>query len=92
MTFWIWFRTGDIPQLIYTVLMNVIYWSSMIPEIREYLRLRREGHLEAFQEAEQLRVVGRRAGEVVNEMSLSKLIRMITGNKGKNKTEEAEEA
>ena len=88
MTFWIWFRTGDIPQLIYAVLMNVIYWSSMIPEIREYLRLRREGHLEAFQEAEQLRVVGRRAGEVVNEMSLSKLIRMITGKRGKNKAEE----
>jgi hypothetical protein len=84
---WLWIRTGDPAQIIYAITMSVIYWSSMIPEIREYLRLRREGHLEAFTEAEQMQVVGRRAGELVNEMSLSKLIRIITGKRGEKKPE-----
>jgi glycerol-3-phosphate acyltransferase PlsY len=79
---WIWFRTGDLAQLTYAFAMNVIYWASMIPEIQEYQRLRQEGHLKDFQEADQLRVVGRRAGEVVDELSLSKIVRLITGRKG----------
>ncbi len=84
---WIWVRSGDLWEVLYALAMSLIYWPSMIPEIREYMRLRREGHLEAFQEAEQLRVAGRRAGEVVNEMSLSKLLRIITRRFGRKKPE-----
>ncbi|HSF83763.1 MAG TPA: glycerol-3-phosphate acyltransferase [Anaerolineales bacterium] len=57
---WIWFRTQNWAQILYVVAMNVIYWTAMIPELREYARLQREGELKPFQEARQLRVI--RAG------------------------------
>ena len=54
---WIWFRTHDAVKLAYVLAMNALYWSVMIPEWRELLRLRREGELDAFRQAEELRVV-----------------------------------
>jgi glycerol-3-phosphate acyltransferase PlsY len=54
---WIWFRTHDGAKLAYVLAMNALYWSAMIPEWRELLRLHREGELDAFRQAEELRVV-----------------------------------
>jgi glycerol-3-phosphate acyltransferase PlsY len=78
---WLWFRAGDLAQILYAIVMNLVYWISMIPEIQGYWQLRREGNLQAFRDAERLRVVGRRAGEVVNAMTLSNLIRRLTSKK-----------
>jgi len=54
---WIMFTSGDWLLVVYVVLMNCIYWFSMIPEIKEYARLRREGTLQEFQNAEALEVI-----------------------------------
>lgn len=61
---WIWVRTGSWAQVIYTVSMNILFWSAMSPEIREVRRLKQEGTLEEFTEASQIRIVGRRGEEV----------------------------
>ena len=55
---WIWFRSRNWQELLYVVLMNLLFWYAMIPELKEYARLQREGHLEAFKEARRLEVIG----------------------------------
>jgi len=42
---WIWFRTRDAAKLGYVLLANAMFWLAMWPELRQYLRLRREGEL-----------------------------------------------
>ncbi len=76
---WLWIRNRDLWQTGYAVAMSVLFWSSMIPELREYARLRREGTLEDFVEADQLRVTGRQGSETVDTITLSKLLNRIAG-------------
>jgi glycerol-3-phosphate acyltransferase PlsY len=71
---WVWFRHHDGVQLVYVVAMNVIFWGAMAPELREYYRLKREGSLETFSDAAQIRVVGRRGEETVDRLSFSNLL------------------
>lgn len=40
---WLWWRFGDWPHLVYAAAVNVFFWSSSLPEFREYLRHRRNG-------------------------------------------------
>jgi glycerol-3-phosphate acyltransferase PlsY len=54
---WIMFTTGNRVLVVYVLLLNFIYWFSMLPEIREYARLRRAGTLQKFQEADALEVI-----------------------------------
>jgi glycerol-3-phosphate acyltransferase PlsY len=42
---WIWFRTHDLEQLVYVVAANALYWTAMIPELRQYFQFRAEGKL-----------------------------------------------
>jgi hypothetical protein len=70
---WIWFRHQDWAQLVYVISVNVLFWASMIPELRAYVRLRREGKLDELLESEQIRVVGRVDGEIVSQLTLSQV-------------------
>ena len=54
---WIILTTGDWVLVAYVLLMNFIYWFSMAPELREYLRLYRAGALDEFQKANTLEVI-----------------------------------
>jgi glycerol-3-phosphate acyltransferase PlsY len=47
---WIWFRTRDVAKLGYVLLANALFWLAMLPELRQYVRLRREGALPDEQE------------------------------------------
>jgi hypothetical protein len=53
----IWFRSHYVAKLAYVLAVNALYWSAMIPEWHELLRLRREGQMEAFRRAEELWVL-----------------------------------
>jgi glycerol-3-phosphate acyltransferase PlsY len=37
---WIWFRTHDVQKLLYVIIANALYWTAMIPELRQYFELR----------------------------------------------------
>jgi glycerol-3-phosphate acyltransferase PlsY len=75
---WAWIRYRDPAQVIYLVAMNILYWTVMIPEWREYVRLWREGNLGNFQEAEQLRIVRKRGDNVVDWVTLPILLSKIS--------------
>ena len=47
---WIWFRTHDVAKLVYVLVANGLFWTAMLPELRQYSRLRREGKLPDEQE------------------------------------------
>ena len=47
---WTWFRTHDPVKLAYVLAANLLFWYAMLPELRQYFRLRREGKLPDAQE------------------------------------------
>lgn len=75
---WIWFRSRDLGQVLYAAAMNVVFWTAMAPELREFGRLRREGRLDEFWHAQNVRVMGRRGSEVVEQVTVSEMLRKIT--------------
>jgi glycerol-3-phosphate acyltransferase PlsY len=56
---WLWFRTHDVAYLAYAIAVNLIFLVAMIPEIRIYLQLRREGKAEDVSELMQFTGMGR---------------------------------
>ncbi len=54
---WIILTTRDWILVVYAILMNFIYWFSMIPEIKQYVRLEKEGKLEALRDVRSLEVI-----------------------------------
>jgi len=40
---WLWFRTHDWGHLAYALAVNIIFGLAMIPEIRQYIKFKREG-------------------------------------------------
>lgn len=75
---WVWLRTQDWAQLAYVVSVNLLFWGSAIPELKEYARLRREGKLEEFVDSTRIRVVGRVEGEIVEQLTLSSVWAKLT--------------
>ncbi|MFN2185528.1 MAG: glycerol-3-phosphate acyltransferase [Anaerolineae bacterium] len=55
---WIWFRTHDIAKLAYVLIANALFWFAMLPELRQYIRLRREGELPDEQEVAEFMGMG----------------------------------
>jgi glycerol-3-phosphate acyltransferase PlsY len=56
---WLWFRTHEVAYLLYAVVVNVIFLLAMLPEARQYIRLRREGKVEDLAGVMQLTGMGR---------------------------------
>jgi glycerol-3-phosphate acyltransferase PlsY len=56
---WIWFRTHDPAHLIYALVVNVVFMIAMIPEIRQWLKIRREEKWNDPTELMQLSGMGR---------------------------------
>ncbi|UCG25149.1 MAG: glycerol-3-phosphate acyltransferase [Chloroflexota bacterium] len=84
---WIMLFARDWVLVVYVVLMNCIYWFSMIPELREYARLRREGTLEEFQEADALEVVQEDGTVRYDSNTLHNLRKRINSKLGRENAE-----
>lgn len=82
---WIWLRTHAWPEVIYMIAMNVLFWYAMIPELKEFMRLKKEGSLEEFSDASRLRIVGRKGSEITERRGMAQLrariMRLIQGEK-----------
>jgi acyl phosphate:glycerol-3-phosphate acyltransferase len=42
---WIWFRTHDPIQLIFAILLNVLFMLALVPELKRYLEMRKRGEI-----------------------------------------------
>ncbi|MGD8491884.1 MAG: glycerol-3-phosphate acyltransferase [Anaerolineae bacterium] len=56
---WLWLRSQDAAYVIYAIVVNVIFLLAMLPEMRQYIQLRREGKGEDLTEVMQLTGMGR---------------------------------
>jgi glycerol-3-phosphate acyltransferase PlsY len=56
---WLWFRTHDVAYLAYGIAVNIILLLAMVPEMKQYLQLRREGKGENLAEVMQFTGMGR---------------------------------
>ncbi len=56
---WLWFRTHDAAYVLYGVAVNVILLIGMIPEMRQYIRIRRQGEVPDISEVMQVTAMGR---------------------------------
>ena len=70
---WLWFRTHDLAHLLYAIAVNVILLVGMIPEMRQYLRLRREGKVGDLSEVMQLTAMGRGMYKIAKRFGLLKV-------------------
>ena len=43
---WLWFRTYDWPYLAYAVAINILFGLAMLPELRQYFKLKQEGKVD----------------------------------------------
>jgi glycerol-3-phosphate acyltransferase PlsY len=69
---WIWFTTGDIVLLVYAVFVNVIFMLGMIPETRQWFRIRRENKWNDTTEVMQLSGMGRGLLKMARKFGLVK--------------------
>lgn len=42
---WLWFRTRDVGHLVYAIAVNVMFMVAMIPELKQYVKAKREGEI-----------------------------------------------
>lgn len=70
---WILVRGRGWAELIYVVVMTVLYWASLWPDVKEDLRLRREGKYDAYAGARQLQVRTRMDRQLVDTLPLVEL-------------------
>ncbi len=69
---WLWFRTHDVEHLLYAVAVNVILLVGMVPEVKQYLRFRKEGKGGDLSEVMQLTAMGRGMYKVAKRFGLLK--------------------
>lgn len=68
---WLWFRTYDAAYLGYAVAINLINWTSRIPELRQYYRLKRAGQAPDMQQMAQVMQMGRGMGQWVRWLGIT---------------------
>jgi glycerol-3-phosphate acyltransferase PlsY len=56
---WLWFRTHDVGHLAYAIAVNILLALAMVPEMKQYIKFRREGKGEDLSEVMQLTGMGR---------------------------------
>jgi len=67
---WLWFRTHDVGHLAYAIAVNIILALAMIPEVKQYVKLRREGKIEDLSEVMQLTGMGRGIYKIAERFGL----------------------
>ena len=40
---WLWYRFDSPPYLLYGIVVNLLFWIAMIPELRDYIQKKRAG-------------------------------------------------
>jgi glycerol-3-phosphate acyltransferase PlsY len=43
---WLWFRTRDWTYVGYALVINLAFWLAMIPELKQYIKFKREGNVD----------------------------------------------
>ena len=80
---WLWIRTGDTAVIIYAIAMNILYWTAMIPEIKQFRTMEKSGDIQSFQDATQYTVVGVDGTERVDTITVPTIRKKIAAWMGR---------
>ena len=69
---WLWFRTHEIPYLLYAVAVNIVLNVATIPEIKKWIKISREGKWSETSEVMQLTGMGRGILKMATKLGLAK--------------------
>lgn len=83
---WLLVRRQDWVLVGYAFAMNLIYWVSMIPEVKSFMKIRKAGKLDEFNEATELHVIHEDGTERVDTFTLESMVQMIKSRFSKIKT------
>jgi len=67
---WLWLRTHDPAHLLYALVVNALLLVGMIPEIKQYVRFRREGKGADISQVMQLTAMGRGMHKIAQRFHL----------------------
>lgn len=70
---WLWFRTHSVAHLAYAVAVNIVLLLGLIPEMKQYVRLRREGKGADMSQVMQLTAMGRGMYKMAKRFGLLKV-------------------
>jgi glycerol-3-phosphate acyltransferase PlsY len=79
---WLWFRHHDAALTAYAVIVNAMLWIAMIPELRQLVRLRRNGTLQTYTRAERVRVGGTQNDRQISRLTAAGLLSLILSRLG----------
>jgi hypothetical protein len=74
---WVLVRGRGWAELIYAVVMAVVYWVSLWPDVKEHLRLRREGKYQAYAAARKVQVETRLDGQLADALPTDEVAETI---------------
>jgi len=74
---WVLVRGRGWAEVIYVVGMSVIYWVSLWPDVKEHLRLRREGKYQAYAAARKVQVETRLDGQLADALPTDEVVETI---------------
>lgn len=64
---WFWIRGDGTAYVVYAIMINVIYWLKMLPELTQFARILKEGGLSTQEEIAGDMAMGRRLGHFLDE-------------------------
>ena len=70
---WLWLRTANPWYLGYILLANILYWSSLVPELGQYIRLIRTHQMPSQEDIGRFLGMGERLGRFLDTYSLRAL-------------------
>ena len=69
---WIWFRTQNLAYLVYVLFVNVVFFLSLLPEIKETVRRRRSGEAEDYSASMDMTPMGKMIKRMASKAGLLK--------------------
>jgi glycerol-3-phosphate acyltransferase PlsY len=72
---WFWLRGDGAAYVVYAIMINLIYWLKMMPELTQFVRILREGGLSTQEEVAGDMAMGRRLGRFLDKYGAPSLLR-----------------
>ncbi|MGD8805546.1 MAG: glycerol-3-phosphate acyltransferase [Chloroflexota bacterium] len=72
---WFWLRGDGAAYVAYAAILNLIYWAKMMPELKQFARILKEGGLSTQEEVAGDMAMGRKLGHFLDEYGAPSLLR-----------------
>ena len=80
---WLWLRTQDPAYLIYALAINLVYWGTMSPELKQFFYILKKGGLTSQEEVAGDMAMGKKLGRFLDKYGAPSLVRKLLGRAGR---------